>query len=377
MARISTTEIAALARFGERLSASGLRGVLAHLVVVDGSHYRRPGARMVFGEDGSASGSISGGCLEAGLALECAAVLSQGCSRLVEYDLRGNDDVVWGTGLGCAGRVEILLSPLTETGILEAVAKVEVGGTLATVLDAGDFDRGEQALFSGRNLIGGSRRLAAALSAGETLCQRVLVEAIEPPVRLLAAGTGPDVVPIVAAAEALGWDVRVFSPRPTRRAQDRFFPHPLHAAAEISAHASSRAAAVVATHNYLDDFEILRDLLPTDAPYVGLVGARSRVERLTEDCRDILAGVGDSRIFGPAGLDIGADAPGEIALSIVAEIQAVLRRRPRRSLRDRIGPIHDRAAGERSPDDIPGAPVVRDTEEWDGACPGTLLRRRP
>jgi xanthine/CO dehydrogenase XdhC/CoxF family maturation factor len=346
---MSTAEIAALARFCERLTASGIRGVLAHLVAVDGSHYRRPGARMVFGEDASTSGSLSAGCLEAALALECAAVLSGGRPRLVEYDLRGDDDIVWGTGLGCAGRVEILLSPLGGSALLEAAAKIDVGGTLATVLDAGDFDRGEQALFSARSPIGGSGRLAAALSAGETLRQRVLVETIEPSIRLLAAGTGPDVVPLVSAAQALGWDVRVFSPRPARKAQDRFSPLPVHSAAEISAHAGPRAAAVVATHNYLDDLEILRGLLPTDTPYVGLVGSRSRVSRLAEDCRDIIPGGGDSRIFGPAGLDIGADTPAEIALSIVAEIQAVLTGRPRRSLRDRCRPIHDRSTGEQFP----------------------------
>jgi xanthine/CO dehydrogenase XdhC/CoxF family maturation factor len=273
----------------------------------------------------------------------------EGRPRLVEYDLRGNDDVVWGTGLGCAGRVEILLSPLTDTAILDAAAKVEVGGTLATVLDDGEFRRGDQALTCAGNPTAGSRRLAAALSTGKTIRPRVLLEAVEPPVRLLAAGTGPDVVPLVSAARALGWDVRVFSPRPTPGGRDRFLPLPLHSAAEISAHASTRAAAIVATHNYLDDLEILRSLLPTNAPYLGLVGARSRVARLTEDCGDMLAGVGDSRIFGPAGLDIGADTPGEIALSIVAEIQAVLSGRPRRSLRDRIGPIHDRATSERLP----------------------------
>jgi xanthine/CO dehydrogenase XdhC/CoxF family maturation factor len=359
VARISTAEIAALARFSERLSASGVRGVLAHLVTVDGSHYRRPGARMVFGEDGSSSGSLSGGCLEAGLALECAAVLAEGRPRLVEYDLRGNDDVVWGTGLGCAGRVEILLSPLPETRILEALANAEDGATLATVLDAGDFDRGEQSLLSAGKPVAGSGRLAAALSAGEPLRQRVLLEAIEPPVRLLAAGTGRDVLALVSASQALGWDVRVFSPRPSRGARERVSGFPLHSAAEIAAHAGPRAAAVVATHNYLDDLEILRNLLPTNAPYIGLLGARSRVVRLTEDCRDVLAGDGDPRIFGPAGLDIGADTPEEIALSIAAEIQAVLQGRPGRSLRDRSQPIHDRATGELSPGDDRGGVSVR------------------
>jgi xanthine dehydrogenase accessory factor len=349
--RVSIAEIALLARFRERLAERGGRGVLAHLFAVEGSHYRRPGARMIFAEDGSTAGSISGGCLESDLAIRCAAVLAQDRPDRVEYDLRGSDDLVWGTGLGCAGRVEILLSPLELAGgILESAGAADGGATLGTAVRDGEFALGEQALLGGGKRQAGSSRLARFLARGEPL-HGVLVEELERPIRLLATGAGEDVVAIVVAGRALGWDVRVFSARPTEAVRRRFAGLSLFPAAEIGAHSGARTAAVVATHNYFDDLAILRSLAAAGTPYVGLLGARARVERLLSDCGDVLGEEARRRFFGPAGLDIGADTPGEIALSIVAEIHSVLRGRSAGFLRDRRGRIHDRE-GETVPVDI-------------------------
>jgi len=340
--RVSIAEIASLARFRTDLEKEGRRGVLAHLVAVDGSHYRRPGARMIFAENGATTGSISGGCLEADLARRCAGVLAQDRPELVEYDLRGSDDLVWGTGLGCAGRVEILLSPLERAGgILESISAADGAAVLATAIGEGDFALGEQALLAGGELKAGSSRLSRVLACGQPI-DGILVEELEPPIRLLAAGSGEDVAEIVAAGRALGWDVRVFSARPTHALRRRFAGLSLFPAAEIGAHSVARTAAVVATHNYFDDLEILRSLAAAGTPYVGLLGARARVERLLSDCGDVLGKESRRRVFGPAGLDIGADTPGEIALSIVAEIHGVLRGRSAGFLRDRRGRIHDR-----------------------------------
>lgn len=343
MTRVSISEIAALARFRADLERDGRRGVLAHLVAVDGSHYRRPGARMIFAEDGSAAGSISGGCLEADLARQWGSVLAEERPRMVTYDLRGSEDLVWGTGLGCAGRVEILLSPLDRAGgVLESASAAEGTAILATAVEDGDFALGEQALLADGERRAGSSRLARVVARGEPR-DGVLVEELEPPLRLLVGGAGEDVVPIVSAAGALGWDVRIFSPRPTERARERFPGLPLLPASEIAAHAGAGSAALVATHGYFDDLELLRALAGSGTPYVGLLGAKERVERLMADCGDILGDGAGRRIFGPAGLDIGADTPGEMALSIVAEIHAVVRGRAGGSLRDRRERIHDRA----------------------------------
>ena len=343
--RVSATSLATLARFARAARARGEGVVLAHLVAVDGSHYRRPGARMIFAGDGSTAGSISGGCLEADLAEKCAAVLAEGRPHLVAYDLRRSDDLVWGTGLGCAGRIEILLSPLPDARLLERAAADGGGLVVATSLESGELDLGEQALLCEGRIVEGSARLADAVARGDRPDSRVLSETVEPAVRLLVGGAGPDVVPLASAARALGWDVRLFAPRPTERGRMRFDGFAFHAAAEIAAHADARTAAVVATHNYFDDLDLLRSLLPTAAPYLGLLGARGRAARLMADCRDVLgvlASGGASRVFGPSGLDLGADAPEEIALSIVAEIQAVFRGRSGRPLREGSSGIHDR-----------------------------------
>jgi len=340
--RASIAEIALLARFRRRLAERGERGVLAHLVAVEGSHYRRPGARMIFAEGGSTAGSISGGCLEADLALRCAAVLAQDEPDLVEYDLRGSDDLVWGTGLGCGGRVEILLSPLARAGgILESAGASEGEAILATAVRDAGFALGEQALLAGGERRAGSVPLASSLARGDAL-SGVLVENLESPIRLLACGAGEDVMAIAAAGRRLGWDVRVFAARPTEAARRRFAGARVFPAAEIGAHSNARSAAVVATHAYFDDLEILRSLAAAGTPYIGLLGARARIERLLTDGGDVLAEDARRRVFGPAGLDIGAETPAEIALSILAEIQGALRRKSGGSLRDRLGLIHDR-----------------------------------
>ena len=142
-------------------------------------------------------------------------------------------------------------------------------------------------------------------------------ELIEPPLQLLIAGDGRDTVPLAAIAQTMGWKIIR-----------------LHAPEQICG--DSRTVAVVKTHNYGRDFAFLRALLPLDLPYIGLVGSKKRKEQLVAALIDLGADLEQTqRIHGPAGLDIGSATPEEIALSIVAEIQAVLAVRPHHSLRDR------------------------------------------
>jgi xanthine/CO dehydrogenase XdhC/CoxF family maturation factor len=172
----------------------------------------------------------------------------------------------------------------------------------------------------------------------------VLVESLLPPWTLFLAGSGEELAAIARIAGPLDWTVERVVPRPTALAERRFaglLSGPTLAPAEIPARATPRSAIVVASHNYLDDLEVLRIALATPLGYVGLLGSHGRVSRLRADAGDL----GDpSRVHGPAGLDIGAETPEEIAVSIVAEIQAVLAGRFGGKLRSRRSPIHDRAA---------------------------------
>ncbi len=287
---------AALAAFGRELLARKGRGVLAHLVSVAGSHYRRPGARMILAEDGSRAGSISGGCIEAELDRRAPEVLAAQEPLLVEYDLSGSDDIVFGFGLGCGGRIGVRL----------------------TVLDAAELAEIERAAEDAR-------------------------------VNLLLAGAGEDLLPLAPIAEILGWRFDVVAPRVTPKAQRRWAPvleRPIRSQDEIESVVTSSTAVLVATHNYLDDLEILRALIPTAAPYIGLLGSRDRVARLIEDASDVGSRMASSRLYGPAGLDVGAETPEEIALSIAAEIQAFRRGRCGGFLRDRAAAIHERSPSQ-------------------------------
>ena len=262
------------------------RGVLVTVVRTHGSTYRRAGARVVIGEDGKATGAISGGCLERDLAERIRPWLEDLQPRVVTYDSTREDDLVFGLGLGCRGVLELLVEPF----------------------DAGHPPQLLAFQWNGREPV----EWTTTLPDGETL-----VELIEPERALVVFGGGPDVEPLIVLARQIGWRAEVAT---TRDPVD----------------VSSYDAAVVMTHNFPRDVEILRALLASRVRYIGLLGPRTRGDEL-------LAEVGasrDARIFSPVGLDLGAETPEEIALSIAGEIQAVFAGRSARSLREIDAPIH-------------------------------------
>jgi len=253
---------------------------------------------MILCEDGSSAGSISGGCLESELRRRVPEVLAAKGPVLVEYDLSGADDIVFGSGLGCGGRIGVLL----------------------TELDAAE--------------------LAGLERAAQT----------SPAAVLLLAGSGEDLLPLARIGKIVGWRVEVVAPRVTPRAIRRWaavLESPIRTPDEIDSVVTSSTAAVVATHHYLDDIEMLRALRATNPFYIGLLGSRGRAARMLEDTGDAPDPRGLARIHAPAGLDIESETPEEIALSIAAEIQAVLRGRRGGFLRDRETAIHERPSSRR------------------------------
>jgi xanthine/CO dehydrogenase XdhC/CoxF family maturation factor len=312
------SELADLVRLGRRALKAGERALLAQVVRVEGSHYRRPGARTILTESGESAGSISAGCLEADLARRLLRVCGGGRPELVEYDTRATEDVVWGLGLACGGRVTILLTPLEE----KTVSRLE------------QIDR---------RLAGGEAiRLETPWGAGE-----ILVETLEPSIALWVCGAGPDAAALIEQAILLGWPVEVFAPRPAAAAARRLAaiaPGGIRAAEELDRlRAHTRAAAVVMTHNFLDDLSFLRRLQAAAVGYLGVLGPRERTERLLRALEKEAASADfGSRLYSPVGLDIGAHTAEEIALAIAAEVSAAFRGRPGRSLRERCEPIHDR-----------------------------------
>lgn len=359
----------------EILCAEGREAVLATVVQVSGSTYRRPGARMLLAAEGRLAGSVSGGCLEGDLVKKAQWHTRSGAA-LVTYDSTDEDDVVWGFGLGCNGVVQVLLERVAPNTpgplrLLQSVLHERTPGVIATVIGGEGRARvgqrllllpnGRQDTLSDAALLAQVENdaqavLAARRSQTETYALPggtsavVFLEAVLPPLPLVIFGANHDALPLVRLAKELGWHVTVAD---VRGAHPERFPEADRVLAgsadtlcrEISWDAQT--AAVVMTHNYSDDKRLLRRLLETSAFYVGQLGPKARTERLLAEISDngfVVTDAHRSRLHGPVGLDIGADTPEQIALSIIAEIQAARTGRTGESLRERRDPLHPHPA---------------------------------
>ena len=346
---VSPKELAALLRTCDEAQAQGLDAALATVVAVEGSSYRRPGARMLVREDGMMVGGVSGGCLEEDVIRKCRHAMGTGEPVLLTYDTTDEEDGAFGTALGCGGTIRILVEPLsrprTQRHIeaLRAAFASREPTVIALAFEEGDKGvveiEGAQALVAARERALRSRRWQ--------LVDEVLLDYLRPVPRLLVVGAGPDVEPLVQAADLLGYEVLVLDPRPgfiSRRnfpAGVRRLMQPLDEAIRIEA-LDEHTACVVASHSYSLDRQALERVLASAAGYIGLLGPKHRSKRLLGALRtaDKPIGIGLQRLHTPVGLDIGADTPEQVSLAILAEIQAVFAQRAGGFLRDRNGPIH-------------------------------------
>jgi xanthine dehydrogenase accessory factor len=369
------SEIADVLAAIESLSAKGERMALATIVAVRGSTYRRPGARLLVPEDGAPIGNLSGGCLEGDVADMARIVMDEGRARLAGWDLTADDDAVWGLGLGCNGAIEVFIEPADRAALVAGALRLALDEerpiSLVTALESeapdlvvpgarlvvrpdgavqgslGHPDVDAEAIVAARDLLAAERSEIRSFVHGV----RAFVEVLEPPLRLVVCGAGHDAIPLVQAASAAGWQPIVVDDRPAFLNADRFqdasafvfVEEPSHVAKTSSIDA--RTCVVVMTHNFLRDKEYLRALLATPAAYIGMLGPAARTQRVLMELTDEGVSLTDedrARLHGPAGLDVGAEGPEEIAQAIVAEIVAVKRGRGGGFLKERPGPIHDR-----------------------------------
>ncbi|MBV9851985.1 MAG: XdhC family protein [Armatimonadetes bacterium] len=365
-------ELQEIAWAWEALRRQGQSAALATVVRVDGSAYRRPGARMLVEPDGQTVGSVSGGCLEADVVLRAQRVRETEESAVVTYDTTDDSDILLGVGLGCRGVVRVLierLSPQCDDAITlpAGLLRGREASALATVYHAEGATGlrvGERLLLGadGREighpaLRAGARR---ALDAGKSACRTIRVagghaevffEVIWPPRPLVIFGAGQDAQPLARLAKEVGWHVTVADSRPALAVPSRF---PEADAVLVSPRdglpaslaLDERTAAVVMTHNYLQDRALLAALLPSPVWYLGVLGPKRRTELLLAELREdglIITDAMRARLHGPVGLDIGAETPEGIALAIVAEIQAMATGRAGGLLRERSGPLYSPA----------------------------------
>lgn len=344
-----------------QLSEEQRSAALATVVHIDGSAYRRAGAKMLIADDGSMSGGVSGGCLEADVREVAVSVIDHGTPQLMHYDSRLEDDVPFGLGLGCDGAVDIFVQRATAPEFLETAREI-------TSLLRGDepfavstIVRGNGAGCSvvvgahGRHVgSAGDSKLDNAITAhaGDLLTRgsselhaldddHVFTEVQLPPPSLVIMGAGDDTRPLAAFAIEVGFRVTVVDHRMGYLSPDRY-PAGVRVVemrpdADISRlPLGRRSYAVVKTHSLEHDREWTRRLLATETPYIGVLGARARIQEILRD----LEAEDDERVFGPVGFDLGADGPEQIAVSVVAELLAVLSGREPGHLRAKEGVIH-------------------------------------
>ena len=338
---------------------------LSTVVAVEGSSYRLPGARMLIDSTGRRLGAVSGGCLEADIARRGRLLTPQNPTSLIHYD-NSDPDTAWGLGLGCNGAIKILIEQLnpgpadSAIKFLQTCVTHRIPGVIATLF-AGpitgrltltntgaqtstipDPDLHTAVLYDARQ----------SLQSGETTTityetplgpVHALIESIHPPLPLLIFGAGHDAVPLVKYAKSLGWHVTVVDRRQSYARPDHFPQADAVIAAsaeEISKkiNLNKESVAVIMTHHYPDDRALLEILLNSPVNYVGVLGPRSRTNRMLCESATIKF---HPKLHAPIGLDIGADGPDQVAISIIAEILAHKNHRPATSLRQRTGPIHD------------------------------------
>jgi xanthine/CO dehydrogenase XdhC/CoxF family maturation factor len=328
----------------ENLPRNSRPGVLATVVATAGSTYRKPGARMLIMSDGSYFGLLSGGCLEADLAIHARQVEDSGMPRAVEYDMRGPDDILFGIGAGCEGAMRVLLEPTgpgspAATALANAGHATRAGRSTALIMvhQSGDLvlgthDAAAQTLSPA--LLGAAQRALADAESraidSDTADRRTraFVQFLAPPPHILICGAGPDAQPVAAAALALGWRVTVVDHRPAYALAEHFPGAAVRRLDARSLLSNVAVAEVVMSHHLPSDVAYLRELAEAGVPdYVGLLGPLARRRRIAEELGAASEKL-HSRLRGPVGFNIGAVTPEGIALAIISEIHAWLAESP-------------------------------------------------
>jgi xanthine dehydrogenase accessory factor len=358
---------------------NGLQTALATVVYLDGSSYRRPGARMLVTEEGQMTGAISGGCLEGDALRKALLVMNQLEAKLVTYDTSDEDDVTIGVQLGCSGIIHILFEPIKPENPVNPMAwlkKINASrqrGVLVTLFDMENktsVQPGTRFLLEEdgtihdaidddllKKMIREDTQNAMSLQQslfrnyemnGQTI--QAFIEYIEPAPSLVIVGAGNDAQPVLAMADLMGWEGHIVDGRATHATRQRF-----SSACQVLVSKPEKVLEqmriddqtffVLMTHNYNYDLAMLRSLLKTKAIYIGVLGPKKKMDRMLDEIQQDGSKLKEeqlNRIYSPVGLDIGAETAEEIALSIIAEIKMVLTSKAGQSLRSKEDVIHPR-----------------------------------
>ena len=373
-------EISEIINAYDKAVLAGKSTALATVVHVDGSSYRRPGARMLVDDEGFLTGAISGGCLEGDALRKAMLALSQQKTKLVTYDTSNEDDMTIGIQLGCAGIIQVLFEPINNSSpynpielIRESISRRQhaVLLTLFNLDNKNQEQRGTCLLLQEDGILRGDIQhqdfqdalvndMKDVLQSGKSIFKSYVdqhesstafIEFMQPAVSLVIVGAGNDAIPMMQIANTLGWDIRVVDGRNTHAKPEKFqtacqvlVSKPEEVLGQLPI--DDRTAFVMMTHNYNYDIAMLKALLPMDIPYIGMLGPKKKTARMLKEIQDAGLKIDDKmleKVYGPTGLELGAETPEEIALSITAEILSVMNGTPGGQLKRKNDVIHSRS----------------------------------
>ncbi|GAA4303588.1 XdhC family protein [Aestuariibaculum suncheonense] len=325
----------------------GLKAVLATVVALDGSSYRRPGVRMLLNNNGHWVGAVSGGCVEKEVYRESQSVFETGVAKMMTYDGRYR--------LGCEGILYILLEPIALIdGFIDAFFYCLNDRTEFTLTT---YYHKKEGVFPGLGSVMHLNNMAFSLQGEDVAENRqgtqealIFKQSMTPCFKLIIVGAEHDAVKLSQYASFTGWEVTVVA-KATETKSNRYFPGATMVQTMVPEEISNlviddQTAVVLMTHNFAMDLRYLVALKDKSPNYIGLLGSTRRRDDLLSQLIEYCPEISDEFlevIYGPAGIDIGSETPEEIAISIVSEILAVTRDRETYSLRKKSGKIHSKS----------------------------------
>lgn len=347
---------------------------LGTVVKVEESAYRRIGARMLVSSNGNWIGGISGGCLEGDALKRAQIAINKNQSSIVIYDTMDDDSHQIGVGLGCNGRIEVMFTPIDNEDshnpieYLKTISKTRETQVLLQILNNSNKEEKDlRSFYPLKNIQTLIKHTGISESElnnhiQQTIAKKkskvyqyenkegdsfeVLVELIRPKIKLICIGDNYDVNAFVSIVHELGWEVHVAGKIHKLNKEIYELSETVRTYQEApQIPIDGHTAVVLMSHDYKTDLTLLRHYIKTDVKYIGLLGPKKRMLKMQSELDDEGLEINleqTPKLFAPVGLDIGAESPEEIALSITSEILTTLRERDGGKLRKRIGPIHER-----------------------------------
>jgi xanthine dehydrogenase accessory factor len=363
-------EISAIVSAYEKIDFSHTQAALATVVRVEGSSYRRTGARMLVISTGEWIGGISGGCLEGDALKRARLAMSTNKATLITYDTTDDDPYQIGVGLGCNGIIDVLLTPLDPQNKENAVQILKEsvvarmptlvltcthtdGQTSVNLGDTFRFDTNFDEKFPDKKLVEQLRNDCTEALANQKSISKIyttatgsitiLLEVILPAVQLIVQGGNYDIYAMVRIAKEVGWMVTVIC-NPQKAHKSLFALADAVVDKHTDIETDSFTVTILMNHDYENDYNALQKALNKNLGYIGMLGPRKRTDKMFVRMKDESLHFSEQQlntIYSPVGLDIGAATPEEIAVSVIAEIRAYFSNRTGGNLRLRNKPIYE------------------------------------